>query len=436
MLSISTLKGSGGALAGYFEKDSGEADYWSKEAGESTSWVGAGATELGLSGAVDQASFEKIMDRNLPGVGQLPGGQGGARRMGYDLTFSAPKSLSIQALVTGDQRLLTAHQEAVKETLAMIEKDVLKAQLKAGGKVHLESTGKMTAAVFAHETSRELDPQIHSHAVVGNVTRTADGKWRALEGSQFYKHKMLAGAEYRARLASKVQDLGYKVKVTHLDGRFELKGISRNQIEGFSKRRAQIEAALKASGKTGARASEIAALSTRKAKVPKLNKGQLREAWKTAAKKSGVNLKLPSKPLAELSQAQRTANAQKAAKKAFTASFAYDRSVPMARVEGKAMGFAVGKASPSDVRKAVIKLSKGQVVVREGMAQASLKLVVASKLKVQAGHLASRSLKAGARRSISSVVVPPGVGHLMSALRVTRQIGKDVGREEGKGISR
>lgn len=436
MLSISTLKGSGGALAGYFEKDSGEADYWSKEAGESTSWVGAGATELGLSGAVDQASFEKIMDRNLPSVGQLPGGQGGARRMGYDLTFSAPKSLSIQALVTGDQRLLTAHQEAVKETLAMIEKDVLKAQFKAGGKVHLESTGKMTAAVFAHETSRELDPQIHSHAVVGNVTRTADGKWRALEGSQFYKHKMLAGAEYRARLASKVQALGYKVKVTHSDGRFELKGISRKQVEGFSKRRVQIESALKASGHKGAKASEVASLATRKGKAPQLNKAQLKETWKIAAKKSGISLKIPIRPLNSLRQAQRTANAQKAVKQAFSASFQHGKALPMARLEGKSMGFSVGKASPSDVRKAVIKLSKGQVSIKNGMAQPSRKLALTSKLKVQASQLASRSFQANARRSVLSVVAPPGVGQLLSALRLTRQLGKDIGREETRGISR
>jgi len=436
MLSISTLKGSGGALAGYFEKDSGEADYWSKEAGESTAWIGAGAAELGLCGAVDQASFEKIMDRNLPGVGQLPGGQGGARRMGYDLTFSAPKSLSIQALVTGDQRLLAAHQEAVKETLATIEKDVLKAQFKAGGKVQHESTGKMTAAVFAHETSRELDPQIHSHAVVANVTRTADGKWRALEGSQFYKHKMLSGAEYRARLASKVQALGYKVNITHGDGRFELKGISRKQIEGFSKRRAQIESALKASGYKGAKASEVASLATRKAKAPKLNKAQFMETWKSAAKKAGISLKTPTKPLNALSQSQRTVNAQKAVKQAFAASFQHGKAVPMAKVEGKAMGFAVGKASPSDVRKAVVKLSKGQVSIKKGMAQPSRKLALASKLKVQAGQLASRSLKANARRSVLSVVAPPGVGQLLSALRLSRQIGKDIGREEGRGISR
>lgn len=436
MLSISTLKGSGGALAGYFEKDSGEADYWSKEAGESATWVGAGATELGLSGAVNQASFEMIMDRNLPGIGQLPGGQGGARRMGYDLTFSAPKSLSIQALVTGDQRLLSAHQEAVKETLFMIEKDVLKAQFKAGGKVHLESTGKMTAAVFAHETSRELDPQIHSHAVVANITRTANGKWRALEGSQFYKHKMLAGAEYRARLAAKVQDLGYKVKVTHGDGRFELKGISRKQIEAFSKRRVQIESALKASGHKGAKASEVASLATRKAKVSHLNKAQLKETWKSAAKKTGINLKMPTKPLNALSQAQRTANAQKAVKQAFTASFQNGKAVPLARVEGKAMGFAVGKASPSDVRKAVVKLSKGQVCIKNGMAQPSRKLALTSKLKIQASQLASRSLQANARRSVLSVIAPPGVGQMLSALSLTRQVGKGVGREEGRGMSR
>ncbi len=103
----------------------------------------------------------------------------------------------------------------------------------------------MVAATFRHDTSRNLDPQLHTHAVVANMVQGEDRKWRTMVDDGLFKGKMTIGAIYRAELAQGLQDLGYGIEKTHPDGRFEIAGVSREVIEEFSTRRSEIEAAMR-----------------------------------------------------------------------------------------------------------------------------------------------------------------------------------------------
>ena len=105
---------------------------------------------------------------------------------------------------------------------------------------------KMVAATFRHDTSRNLDPQLHTHCVIANMVQGGDGKWRTMVDDGLYGGKMAIGAIYRAELAQGLSELGYRIEKTHVDGRFEIVGVPRKVIEAFSTRRAEIEAAMKA----------------------------------------------------------------------------------------------------------------------------------------------------------------------------------------------
>ena len=152
--------------------------------------------------------------------------------------------------------------------LRYLEATIAQARIKQDGKATIETTGNWIIARFNHDTSRELDPQLHTHAVVINATRRADGEWRALSSQEMFRAKMLGGAIYRAELARGLQRLGYDVEVNHRDGRFEVKTFTREQLRHFSRRREEIEAALEKVGATGAKASATLALYTRARKGP------------------------------------------------------------------------------------------------------------------------------------------------------------------------
>ena len=227
MLSIANV--GGGRDAGrYYEK---EDDYYTKDHSPSE-WQGKAAEVLGLHGEVKLEDFKNLLEGNLPNGEQIQVAASG-HRGGSDLTFSAPKSLSMQALIAGDHSLIDAHDRAVKEALKYAESLVVYRQSKEGESEKIFSQN-MAAATFRHELSRACDPQLHTHCVILNFTQREDGKWRALDNEQFYRQKMLMGALYRAELAREVQKLGYEVRITHLDGRFELAHMSDKQIEIFS----------------------------------------------------------------------------------------------------------------------------------------------------------------------------------------------------------
>ena len=218
---------------------------------EASAWTGKGAEALGLEGPVDAQVFRAVLEGKVPdGSGRELGRRGKdgqlLHRPGRDVTLSAPKSVSLVGLAGGDARVVDVHDRAVQATLAWIEGNAAETRMKdpATGRMAREGGQKMVAATFRHDTSRNLDPQLHTHAVIANMVQGADGKWRSMANEKLYESKMLIGAIYRSELARGLSRLGYEIEKTHADGRFEIAGVSREVIEAFSTRRAEIEAGM------------------------------------------------------------------------------------------------------------------------------------------------------------------------------------------------
>ena len=278
------------AAANYYEASD---DYYGEGGRAPSAWFGQGATALGLTGPVDTDDFKSLLEGILPDGQRLHRGGEGERTAGLDLTFSAPKSVSMQALVAGDQRLLDAHERAVDNTLNYIERAVAAYRNTVAGETLTCASGNVVAARFLHDLSRETDPQLHSHCVLLNMTQRKDGQWRALDAKPFYEHQKLLGAYYRAELAREVQSLGYGIRVTHHDGRFELAHLSDAHVAEFSSRSQAINRALAARGKDRAHATahekEIANLSTRQKKNNDIDRTTLHATWREKANLLGIN---------------------------------------------------------------------------------------------------------------------------------------------------
>ncbi|MCY4478624.1 MAG: conjugative relaxase, partial [Rhodospirillales bacterium] len=259
---------------------------------EASAWSGRGADALGLSGQVDPGVFKAVLEGRVPDdSGQRLGRRRNGKfvhRPGRDLTFSAPKSVSLAALVGGDERIVAAHDKAVKRTLGWVEKHVAETRLREENTGRMVRAGgqEMVAGTFRHNTSRNLDPQLHTHAVLANMLKGGDGKWRTMANEKLYASQRLIGAIYRVELAREVKRLGYGIEKTHADGRFEIAGVSRKVIEAFSTRRAAIVAAMNDRGlgdtKTNPRLAERAALMTRAHKRDVDHDG-LRAHWEKQA---------------------------------------------------------------------------------------------------------------------------------------------------------
>jgi conjugative relaxase-like TrwC/TraI family protein len=344
MLSIQNLS-SASQAAHYYERD----DYYLGDRERSPSeWLGDGAQLLGLSSPVDRAVFTKLLDGELPDGTLLPRRPDEKRRPGFDLTFSAPKSVSIAALVHGDQRVVSAHEDAVKKALGYLETHATFARIKGpDGAFEPVPTRNLVVAAFLHDTSRELDPQLHSHAVVLNATNTLDG-WRAVTNEELLRSKMVGGAIYRLELARNLRAHGYQIRKTHADGRFEIKGYADEQLEAFSRRRAQIEAVLAERGLESAEAAKIAALDTRQPKRD-VEKVQLRDAWRSRAVEVGLLARRPTQAAEDLNLGSEGRKAERAVAAAIE-HLSERRSVFFEReVIAKAAGFALGGACLEDI---------------------------------------------------------------------------------------
>lgn len=265
MLNVTPIRGNNQyAAAHYF---SSADDYYAKE--HPGQWQGKGAAALGLDGPIDPTLFARMLAGKLPNGEQIQASFDAAenkKRMGLDLTFSAPKSVSMQALVAGDRAVTEAHDRAVTRALEQVEPLAL-ARKKLKGKTYKERTGNLVIGKFRHELSRAKDPQLHTHAVVLNMTQRKDGKWRALSNEDIFRVQHEVDAIYKSELAKELQALGYDIRLIDDAGAFELGHISREQIEAFSARSKVIEDALADQGKTRATATtldkQIIALATR-----------------------------------------------------------------------------------------------------------------------------------------------------------------------------
>jgi len=283
--SVSALTSSAQASS-YYEAD----DYYAEGGLSPSEWHGKGAEKLGLSGDVDRDQFRELLDGKIgeQQLGTIRDGQL-EHRPGWDVTLSAPKSVSIMAEVAGDRRVIGAHAEAVKTALAHVEQHMAATRVRHGGAVSREATGNLVIASFQHGTSRAQDPQLHTHNIIMNATMGEDGSWRSLEPRALYQLQKQIGAIYRQELALKVRELGYEIEAGK-ESMFEIKGVSADVMAAFSTRSAEIEAALGERGTSRDEASaaekQMAALDTRQAKVA-TDHASLVADWQETADRAG-----------------------------------------------------------------------------------------------------------------------------------------------------
>jgi len=260
-----------------------EQNYWSREQRGHSEWQGKVAERWGLQGAVGSEHFARLSEGRHPHteeqlvrhqVSRTYEGKFGKEvtsaehRAGWDATFSAPKSVSLTALVGCDDRVRQAHRESVRVALRELEQ-YTQARI---GNVHApETTGKFIAATFEHDTARPVDgyaaPQLHTHAVIFNMTERENGpengkQMRSLQPHEMFVSQRLATAVYRSELALRLEKLGYDIERGKYD-QPEIKGYTKEYLEASSPRREQIKDHLREQGIDGAAAAQIAAHHTR-----------------------------------------------------------------------------------------------------------------------------------------------------------------------------
>lgn len=290
MLTISAPLGVNQALD-YHDKEYSRGDYYTEDQ-VGGRWHGRLAQVMKIIGnPVTREDFAALLEGKHPRTGKVlvPADTAtGKHRAAYDLLLSADKSVSLMALVGGDGRLLEAHRKAVHKALDAVEEYT---QVRNRERQR-ETTGRMLVALFEHDTSRNLDPQLHTHCVVMNMSRRSDRQWRALEPWELYRSQKFGTAVYRAEMARELANLGYQVEVRR-DGSVGVQGLSREQLDRFSSRRKEIEQYLEDRGLSGAGAAQRAALSTRKAKEKDVDQETLKRAWKEMAADLDLGQRIP-----------------------------------------------------------------------------------------------------------------------------------------------
>ena len=267
-----TVQACSGNMAGSYFVDA-EDNYYTRDQSSADEWNGKLCDKLGLKdGATVKAEdFQVILSAR------------DSKCAGYDLTFSAPKSVSILSQIGTDQArkdMTEAHREAVTATIKEIEQHEIYTRARINGQIMQIKTGEMAAAKFEHNLSRNLDPQLHTHAFISNMTEY-NGQLYAVDGSRLYQVQKIYGAEYRARLALNLRARGYDISVTDPDkGFFELVGMNQNDMEIFSTRRAEILADMEARGVSGAAEAQLSTLGTRQTKEKDIDQERLREKWR------------------------------------------------------------------------------------------------------------------------------------------------------------
>ena len=279
MLTISKPLSAGHAQT-YHQKEftAKEQNYWSQQGVIAGEWQGQLATQFGLDGAVSAEDFARLSQGQHPRTGdqlvrqrasyEYQDAEGKTvktmeHRAGWDATFSAPKSVSLTALVGGDDRVREAHRESVRVALDQLEHYT---QARIGGNHPPETTGKFIAAKFEHDTARPVDgyvaPQLHTHAVVFNLTERDNGQPRAIQPQSLFASQQFATAIYQSELTYKLRQLGYEI-TTGRSGAPEIKGYTQEYLDASSPRSQQIREYLERTGRSGREAAEIAAHSTR-----------------------------------------------------------------------------------------------------------------------------------------------------------------------------
>jgi conjugative relaxase-like TrwC/TraI family protein len=344
------------AAKDYFTEHLSKSDYYMRDSQEiAGEWHGRGAELLGLSGTVDKENYFRLCENLNPLTGeQLTPRVKADRRVLYDFTFDAPKSVTLAYELGGDDRVMDAFRESVKETMGEME-DAMRVRVRKNGAREDRQTCNMLWGEFIHRTTRPVDripdPQLHCHAVAFNATfDPAEDRWKAGEFEHLVRDKGYYQAAFHSRLAEKLSSLGYGIE---RDGTsFKLAGIDRATTQEFSRRTALIEAEAKRLGVTNPKTLRELGRRTREAKPEiQMSMTELREQW---------NKRLSDGDREAISQAregQASAglDAGHAVDYAVSHCFERESAVTKKKLLQTALTHSFGTASVKDVRNAAMR---------------------------------------------------------------------------------
>ena len=264
-------------------------------------WLGIGAAALGLDGEIkDVLAYENIIKGLSPDGNQKLFGRSvdtDKRKAALDCTFAAPKSVSLCALVGGDERLIKAHQDAVEKVLHLMEQEYAQTRMMLDGKTQeVVKTGNLVIAKYDHIETRELDPHLHSHCLVINMTQLPSGEWYSHLNDAIFRNQKLLGMAYQHYLALEVQKLGYEIERRD-HGQFDIKGYTQQQLQDFSKRRQQI---LKSAGVSASWLEREKAWKKTRKNKEHVSPEELKARWLEQAQVLGIEIVQPKEPQPEL----------------------------------------------------------------------------------------------------------------------------------------
>ena len=341
----------------YYLKD----NYYTKDGGiENSDWFGRGAKLVGLSGKIDSKNYSNLL------AGKLPGGlemrtliketKDRKSRAATDVTFSAPKSVSLKALLDHDDAMVEAHKKAVARALGVLEQRYITSRVGSNSERHLEYSGNMIACQFHHDTSRAMDPGLHTHNLIMNGTLTKSG-WRSVFDDTFRNRSKDIGIIYQNELAREVLRLGYDID-RNSNGTFELKGYSRDQILHYLKRHSEIRGEIERQGYTTKKQERAAVLKTRSKKVYLLERNLLWSRHRAEGEKIGLDAPGAKGFDAEFEPRRPSDFVDAAIGHLSQANVAFTKE----EVESAALTFSLGKFRESETHDAVLEKIGGELI--------------------------------------------------------------------------
>ena len=399
MLTIKPLGKASDALHYYSSKD----NYYlkDKESLKSSSlWMGKGAEIQGLTGIVDNDVFLKLLNGELQDGQKLGVIRDGERehRAGTDITLSAPKSVSILALALGDEKVLNAHLSAVKSTFNVIEKMAAEARITFNGETAFQKTKNLTAASFLHTSSRALDPDLHTHLVILNMTKRIDDAWRALASRSkndkenlengfreiIHQNQHYFGLVYMSTLAKEIKKLGFDIRIKDIHGNFEIEGVPQELIDQMSKRRDEILKDLNQKGLSGSRAAEVSNKALRKEKEDTDTQALIKK-WQDEINDFGIDIntllnlaneKQEGKTNIDTAGFDVSRNAKEAVDDALEHLSIFNTQVRHGTLVTHAFGFAKGTVSHDEIEQQITHLlEKKELAGKENQYYTSKKMV-------------------------------------------------------------
>lgn len=443
MISYSVLSSAGGT-AQYMtaERTDAQAEYYAQE-DVHTAWGGKGAEIAGFKNnqKVTGEALTKVLEGKLLNpatgkdqqVGRIQNGEL-EHRPGIDLTFSAPKSVSIVGIVGRDERVLAAHEAAISKSMGYLEEQASTRVRGENNQIDYKNTGNLVYAKVQHETSRDLDPQLHTHVAIANATYDSGSeKWRSLEYNSLIRDIKTADAIYKNELANNLKTLGYDISWTKNGP--EISGINRTQIEHFSKRTEAIDKALNEKGLSREEASAgmrgYVALETRDKKIH-LGREELNQKWQGEAKLIGLDVNqiveksLQKQPALDVNQKM---EASKAVTKALKHLGENEQAFTKNELIRFANEFSTGKSTSDQINKAIERFEKIGEIVSRGVDEKSGRQIVTTLGAIQAEQKQAQQILEN-KYAVTPMLTGRDADVVLSAFKARSEYALDAGQRD------